>query len=238
MTVLQTRLLLPAAVLVGSTMTALWAETPRSGPANGRLYESALLGAVQFDIDEAATQLGREDANRLRRYADRRASFRSLLGAAPAEGGDWARWVHLRRVSLEREMVALIERPDIAAEAAAAARAARPVPPSRGSDPAAYEYEISWADAWMQHHPSSPVRPFLQAYTALWIRAAIERNSELPMRLRLAQRYARIVDGLRAQPDRIWTLLADDLDAEARVTNDGPAHPREFLRSAKAAARD
>ena len=211
-------------------LTATWGSAQQDRrPAGGRLLEAVLQGAERFDLGQLPPDLPEADRARLVTYARRRADFRSRLGSPPPESGDNARWLHDRRRSFEREMVAIIDRPGIEEDAAAAAAATQPLPPPGGTDPGRYAEEIAWAEAWLQKHRDSPFAPLFYAYIAWHLRAGIELNDDRALRESLARKYRTMLDRLRSQDDRIWRLLAEELDGEPRVTNAGPAHPREFL---------
>jgi hypothetical protein len=215
--------------LVVPLVSAAWtsAQTERQ-PVGGRLLEAVLQGADRFDLAQLPPDLPEADRDRLVAYARRRSDFESRLGSPP-ESGDGARWMHHRRRSLEREMVAIVNRPGIEEEAAAAAAATHPLPPSGGTDPGRYADEIAWAEAWLQKRGDSSFAPLFYAYIARSLRAGIELNDNQALRERLARKYRTMLDRLRSQDDRIWRLLAEELDGEPRVTNAGPAHPRDYL---------
>jgi hypothetical protein len=196
--------------------------------AGGALVTAVLEGAERFNPEALRGVLPEPDLARLRRYAERRTAFRSQLGEEPGPGVEGA-FAHGRRVSIERELVALIERPGIEAEAAAAARAARPAYPDGGSDPARYAGEVAWAEAWLRANPGSALAPFHYAYIAWMLRAGIEQNEDRALREHLARKYRTMLTRLTGQPDRIWALLAADIDGAERVGAGGLAHPREFL---------
>jgi hypothetical protein len=216
-----------SAVLVLLATTCARAQ-PHRQPVGGHLFESVLQGAKRFNLEQLPPDLSEADRARLIAYAQRRGAFRSRLGPAPTDCGDNARWVHQRRVALEREMVAIIDRPGVEEEAAAAAAVTQPLPPS-GTDPGRYAEEIAWVEAWLQQHPDSPFAPLFYAHVAWNLRAGIEMNDNRALRERLARKYRTMLDRVRSGEDRLWRLLAEELDGEARVTNAGPAHPLLFL---------
>ena len=207
-------------------VTCASAQPAGQQPAGGSLHHSVLQGAERFDPERLQSDLPEPDRARLREYARRRAAFRS--GLDPPPPGSGADPTHDRRVALEREMVALVDRPGIEA-AAAAAVAVVPPAPSGGPRSDDYAREIAWVEVWLQQHPDSPVAPLFYAYVAWQLRVGVEMNEDRALRERLARKYRTMLDRLRSRDDPIWRLLAEDLDREPRVTNAGSAHPREYL---------
>jgi hypothetical protein len=216
--------------LVGPLLWATLASAQSDRqPVGGRLLDAVLRGAERFDLAQLPPDLPEADRVRLVAYARRRSDFKSRLGSPPPESGDNAPWMHGRRRAFEREMVAIVDRPGIEEDAAAAAAATQPPPPSGGTDPGRYAEEIAWAEAWLQRRGDSPFAPLFYAYIAWNLRAGIELNDDQALRERLARKYRTMLDRLRSQDDRIWRLLAEELDGGPRVTNAGPAHPRDYL---------
>ena len=222
--------LIALSCLVVPLLAATWGSAhPDRQPGGGRLLDAVLQGAERLDLEQLNPDLPEADRARLVAYARRRAEFRSRLGPPSPESGDHARWMHDRRRSFEREMVAIIDRPGIEETAAAAAADIQPLPPAGGTVSRRYAEEIAWVEAWLQKHRDSPFAPLFYAYIAWHLRAGIELNDDRALRESLARKYRTMLDRLRSQDDRIWRLLAEELDGEPRVTNAGPAHPREFL---------
>jgi hypothetical protein len=202
---------------------------PDHQPVGGLLLEAVLQDEERFDLAQLPPNLPEADRARLVAYARRRADFQSRLGSPPRESDHNARWMHHRRRSFEREMVATVDRPGIEEEAAAAAAATQPLPPSGGTDPRRYAEEIAWAEAWLQKHPESPFAPLFYACIAWHLRVGIELNDDRALREKLARKYRTMLDRVRSEEDRIWRLLAEELDGQLRVTNAGEAHPRVYL---------
>jgi hypothetical protein len=215
--------------LVVPLLSAAWASAqPERQPVGGRLLEAVLQDAKRFDLARLPADLSEADRARLGAYARRRSDFKSRL-VSPPESGDDARAMHARRRSVEREMVAIVDRAGVEEDAAAAAAATQLLPPSGGTDPGRYAEEIARAEAWLQMRGDSPFAPLFYAYIAWSLRAGIELNDDQSLRERLARKYRTMLDRLRSQDDHFWRLLAEELDGEPRVTNAGPAHPRDYL---------
>jgi hypothetical protein len=172
---------------------------------------------------------------RLQEYRQRTKRVRSRLvppaGMPPDPDGKDG---FLSRQGIERAILALVDAPGMAREAAAYARTAV----------AWYEYEgypdgplaeAAYAERYLAGHPKTVLAPYLSLFLASRYRAAFETLLEKGSRAQqtsAARKYRTYLQRAKDADDELICAAADDLDRQPFVYVDRPGlpHPRTFAR--------
>jgi hypothetical protein len=215
--------------------TGAQARSCPSADLEGRLYQYVLSGAYEPNgaqrliDDPSLPQMLRPPLEQFRQRTKRvRSRLVHPQGMPDPDGKDG----FLQRQGIERAIVALVDTPDIAREAASYARKAVDW----------YEYEgypdgplaeAAYAERYLTAHPSTELAPFLSLYLASRYRIAFETLVEKGSRAQqqsAARKYRLYLQRAKDAASDLICAAADDLDRQPFAYMDLPGrpHPRTF----------
>jgi hypothetical protein len=183
----------------------------------GRLYRAVFAPGPQTLTSGDIAEVPEPLRGRLSQFLQRRAAFRSRYQGAPEDVDGVLR--DAKRRALERAIVSLSPRDDIAPQALAFVQAA-PIADEWDGMPAEPLAEAAYAEKVLAMDPGTPLAPFLHLFIAQRDRAAAEAAifREDPAAAAAATAAAEKHLALaRADPDPIYGLVADDLERMERV---------------------
>lgn len=229
--------LIAAFCLVTASAPGAGARACPSADLKGRLYQYVLSGAYEPNgapllIDDPS--LPRMLRPRLEQFRQRTKRVRSRLvhphGMPDPDGKDG----FLQRQGIERAIVALVDTPGIAREAAAYARKAVDWYEYEGY-PEGPLAEAAYAERYLTAHPNTELAPYLSLYLASRYRFAFETLVTKGSRVQqqsAARKYRLYLQRAKDADHELICAAADDLDRQPFLYMDLPGrpHPRTFAR--------
>jgi hypothetical protein len=220
-----------AVVMVCCGLAVTEGATPATVDFKGTLFRSILSGGYSAPSAADQRRMSPELTGRLHAFLVRTKHVKSRLHPPESAYPEDKERFSVRQ-EIERAIVALVDDPGIAREAAFYAKDAV----------FAYEYEADsggptgeaqYAEAYLAKHPQTPMAPFLDLFLAHRYRALYETEvwaKNVEGEKRAARKYREAIQQARASDDLLIRAAADDLDRQPYVYMDpSPSpHPRAF----------
>ena len=215
--------------IAGSLAAAHGVQAPAASiDLGGKLYRAVFISGPGTLSSGDLAAVPEPQRGRLSTFLTRRSAFTSGYENKPQDAD--AMQSDAKRRVIERAIVALIDAPNINAEAVEFVKAA----------PIAYEWEgrpegplaeAAYAEEVLKKTPKTALAPFLYVFIAHRQRAAFEaaeRAGDEPAMKAAAMQYRTYIDRTRSASDPIFRMLADDLDRVPYVYTKSEKHPRDY----------
>ena len=191
------------------------------------LYESLFYNEIP-ELTPARLDIShfpKEFQNRLITYIERTKTFRSKLkqphGSAETKMG------FPKLVQVEKGIVLLIDIGGIEDLAAAYARNAKIYLEWEGMSGGPLE-EARYAENYLQHNPTTPIKPYLLLFLIHRYRVAFEcldNETDEERQAETARKYQQYLKMARAEKDPLVSMIADDINKQSYLYIKSKKHP-------------